>query len=197
MEGTQGKGKSAAFEIVWRPSRRCGRGVFYRSVTIADLADKDTIQKIQGSIIVELAELQASARRRTRNQLRWGDADARHRALTLYPHRDTLPAAVCVVGDDQQPRYLKDPTGNRGVLAREIVVYRLRSPGQDRKQLWARRITTNKEGLYIGPPHERLQLATAAQENERESTCGEGDILKAYSDSSAFTKSVKVERYPA
>jgi putative DNA primase/helicase len=193
MEGTQGKGKSAALKLLATFGDDIEEAYFTDSVTIADLADKDTIQKIQGSIIVELAELAGFGKKDDEEIKRW--VTLQHdtvrlpytRTVTRFPRQFVLSATT------NNHDYLKDPTGNRRYWPVKSSSIDFDALARDRKQLWAEAYHHYKEGLYIGPTDEEMQLATAAQEKRRAVDVWEGDILKAYSDLADFSKIVKVE----
>lgn len=179
MEGKQGRGKSTALKTLATFGAEIEESYFTDAITIADLQSKDTIQKIQGSIIVELAELAGFNKKDDEEIKRW---------ITLQHDDIRLPYARTTTRFNRQfvlsattnsYDYLKDPTGNRRYwpfLAGAIDIEALK---QDRKQLWAEAVLLYKSGLYVGPTDEETIMAERAQEKRRSVDAWEQDVLRA------------------
>lgn len=159
IEGPQGRGKSEALRNLATFGNDQEESYFTDSVTATDIQNKDTIMKIQGSIIIELAELSGFSKKDDEEMKRW---------ITLRYDDARLPYARDVTRFDRQwvlsattnkHDYLKDPTSNRRywpTLSSKIDLVSLK---MDREQLWAEAVQLYREGLYLGPTAEEEKLA--------------------------------------
>lgn len=182
LEGEQGRGKSTALKVLATFGKDIEESYFTDSITIADIQQKDTIQKIQGSIIVELAELAGFNKKDDEEIKRWitlQQDDVRlpyARTTSRFMRQFVLSATVNTYD------YLKDPTGNRRywpVITGKIDIEALK---EDRKQLWAEAYNLYKSGLYIGPTEEEAEMAKAEQEKRRTSDAWEEDVIRVLRD---------------
>jgi len=137
LEGLQGKGKSTALAIIG--------GKWFTEVE-EEFGTKDFYQKLQGRILVEIAELHAMGRsdiKKVKNTLS-------QRIDNFRPpygrHVETFPRQCLFVGTTNDDSYLNDPTGARRfwpMLTAKIDYELLR---QDREQLFAEALQLFKSG---------------------------------------------------
>lgn len=192
MEGKQGRGKSTALKVLATFGDDVEESYFTDAITIADIQSKDTIQKIQGSIIVELAELAGFNKKDDEEIKRWitlQHDDIRlpyARTTTRFKRQYVLSATTN--GYD----YLKDPTGNRRYWPCKTGTIDLEALKKDRKQLWAEAVHWYKQGLYVGPTPEEMLLAEKAQEKRRSIDAWENDVVSALSNM-ALKPDIKTE----
>jgi putative DNA primase/helicase len=179
MEGEQGAGKSTALKTLSTFGDRVEESYFTDSITIADIQNKDTIQKIQGSVIVELAELAGFNKKDDEEIKRW--ITLQHDDCRLpYARTNTRFSRQFVLSATTNSYdYLKDPTGNRRywcVKVGEIDIDGLKSM---RKQLWAEAYQCYRNGLYIGLDARERELAKEAQEKRRSIDTWEDNVITA------------------
>lgn len=157
LEGPQGIGKSTAIRILAGPE-------LYSAIDMN--ADKDTVDAIQGSLIVEIDEMgcldkvQSSKLKgflsRTEDNVRL----AYHRHSQVYPRK-------CIFIGSVNPQkgigYLRDKTGNRRFWTVEVKGFNFSRMQADREQLWAEAyhlFLANTEKLYLDD--QNLQRTHAA-----------------------------------
>lgn len=179
MEGKQGKGKSTALKVLATFGTDIEMSYFTDAITIADIQTKDTIQKIQGSIIVELAELAGFNKKDDEEIKRWitlqhDDVRLPYARTTTRFNRQFVLSATTNSYD-----YLKDPTGNRRYWPVKTENIDLEALKADRQQLWAEAVTLFKSGLYVGPTDEEMMMAVVAQARRRSIDAWEEDVKRA------------------
>ena len=182
MEGKQGAGKSTALKELATFGADIQESYFTDAITIADIQSKDTIQKIQGSVIVELAELAGFNKKDDEEIKRWitiqhDDCRLPYARTTTRFNRQFVLSATTNSYD-----YLKDPTGNRRYWPVKVGTIDIAAIKTDRLQLWAQAVHHYKEGLYIGPTQEEQVLAATAQEKRRAHDTWEDDVIRAVGD---------------
>ncbi len=193
MEGEQGRGKSTALKELSTFGDEVQESYFTDAITIADIQNKDTIQKIQGSIIVELAELAGFNKRDDEEIKRWitlQHDDCRlpyERTTTRFSRQFVLSATT------NSYDYLKDPTGNRRYWPVKTNMIDMEAIKRDRKQLWAEAYELYKSGLYIGPTPEEMVLATFAQEKRRSVDVWEDDVLNTIKRLEELNRPLKLD----
>lgn len=181
MEGKQGRGKSTALKVL-ATFGEIEESYFTDAITIADLQNKDTIQKLQGSIIVELAELAGFNKKEDEEIKRWitiqhDDCRLPYARTTTRFNRQFVLAATTNSYD-----YLKDPTGNRRYWPVKTGTIDLEALKKDRAQLWAEAVHYYKTGLYIGPSDEEMVMAAVAQHKRMAVDAWEQDVLRVIND---------------
>jgi len=148
------------------------------SISLNDISNKDTILKMQGNLIIELAELSGFSKKddnaiknwitQTRDEVRIPFA----RKTVVYPRQFVFAATT------NNYEYLKDPTGNRRywpvTVERAIDIETL----EDIKgQLWAEAVSHYKSGLYIGPTVDENNLAEKERQKRLQSDAWEDVVL--------------------
>jgi len=176
IEGTQGKGKSSALEEM---ATFEGEQYFTDNIRISDIQQKDSILLLQGSILVELAELAGFNKKDDEEIKGWITLKQDRcrkpydRMITVFKRQFVLSATT------NNYDYLKDPTGNRRYWPFKSSALDLEAIKRDKKQLWAEAVTLYKSGLYLGPTEEEARLATAAQEMRRSVDSWEDEVMDA------------------
>ena len=185
MEGAQGRGKSTALEYM-ATFGDIEEAYFTDNIKISDIQNKDTILLLQGSIIVELAELAGFNKKDDEEIKGWVTLKVDRcrkpyeRTVTIFPRQFVLAATT------NSYDYLKDPTGNRRYWCFKSSAVDLAAIKKDRKQLWAEAVRLYKSGLYIGPTEDEMRLAEFAQEKRRSIDSWEDAVLKAAEDVSVM-----------
>lgn len=177
MEGTQGRGKSTALECMATFGSDKEEAYFTDNIKISDIQSKDTILLLQGSIIVELAELAGFSKKDDEEIKGWITLKMDRcrkpydRTVTHFPRQFVLAATT------NNYDYLKDPTGNRRYWPFKSSAVDIDGIKAVREQLWAEAVHWYRRGLYIGPTEEEMALAEAAQEKRRTIDTWEDDVL--------------------
>lgn len=179
IEGSQGRGKSTALEYMATFGRDKKESYFTDNIKIVDIQNKDTILMLQGSIIVELAELAGFNKKDDEEIKGWITVKEDRcrkpyeRTVTVFPRQFVLAATT------NSYDYLKDPTGNRRYWPFKSSALDLEAIQRDREQLWAEAVHLYKSGLYIGPNEEEMALAEIAQNKRMSQDSWEDDVLSA------------------
>jgi len=179
MEGEQGKGKSTAFEFLATFGRDKQEAYFTDNIKLSDIQNKDTILLLQGSIIVELAEL-AGFKKQEDDEIKGWITVKEDRCRVPYGKTIThFPRQFVLCGTTNNYDYLKDPTGNRRYWPFKSSAVDLEAIKRDREQLWAEAVTLYRQGLYIGPTPDEMDLAKTAQDKRLTIDTWEDDVLAA------------------
>lgn len=160
LEGGQGAAKSTAFKTMATFGKDEPIEYFSDAIKISDIQNKDTVMKIQGSIIVELAELSGFSKKDDEEIKSWITVQqdiARlpyARTVSVFKRQFVLGATT------NRYDYLKDPTGNRRYWPAEVgAKLDIKALERDKEQLWAEAVMEYKHGLYLGPTVEEEKLA--------------------------------------
>jgi predicted P-loop ATPase len=140
---------------------------FTDGITIPQLSEKDTVQKVQGSIIVEIAELSGFNKKDDDEIKQWITTQEDDVRMPYAKTSQKFKRQFVLAATTNSYDYLKDPSGNR-----RYWCFRSKSVDVDgiirqREQLWAEAVYLYKTGLYIGPTPEEIKLAETAQEKRR------------------------------
>lgn len=182
MEGEQGRGKSTAFEYLATFGRDKQEAYFTDNIKLSDIQNKDTILMLQGSIIVELAEL-AGFKKQEDDEIKGWITTKEDRCRVPYAKTIThFPRQFVLCGTTNNYDYLKDPTGNRRYWPFKSSNVDLESIKNDREQLWAEAVSLYRGGLYIGPTDDEAALAKIAQDKRLTVDTWEDDVLAAVAD---------------
>lgn len=159
IEGRQNLGKSLGIERLGSP--------WYRTVSLMDRT-KDTVDKMQGAWIIEVAEMAAFKKQDVEqikafitNQI---DSErlAYGRRTQIFPRQNVFIGTI----NPDNNGYLTDTTGNRRFLPIECKDYvRIDEIMRDKDQLWAEAWQIYKKGfpMYIGIGSRVEESAISAQ----------------------------------
>ncbi len=163
IEGEQGKGKSTALKELATFGDNVEESYFTDSISITDIQNKDTIMKLQGSIIVELGELAGFSKKDDNEMKNWITSQIDEARLPYARTPTKFRRQFILSATTNSYDYLKDATGNRRYWPMKASGIDLDAIKHDKKQLWAEAVHLYKGGFYIGLNDEEASLATAAQ----------------------------------
>lgn len=176
MEGKQGEGKSTALEYM---ATFEGEAYFTDNIKIADISKDNTIIMLQGSIIVELAEL-AGFNKKDDEEIKGWIVNKHDKCRRPYDKMvSVFPRQFVLSATTNNYDYLKDPTGNRRYWPLKSSAVDLEAIQRDRKQLWAEAVHWYKSGLYIGPTDAEKALAKTAQNKRLVVDSWEDHVMEA------------------
>ena len=144
LEGQTDIGKSAALRKL---ATFHGEEYFYDGMTFAKIGDKDTMQNIQGSLIIEFPELSSLHSREVEDVKQWITIQE-DRGRKPYGREPVIyPRQFVLAGSTNNNEYLKDATGNKRFwpvnCGKKLDLVSLE---KDREQLWAEAVHLYKEG---------------------------------------------------
>lgn len=154
LEGKQGIGKSTALRVLSEP---------WFCDSLGDVTNKDVIQQIQGSWIVEIGEL-ASMDRASVNALKDFVSKQEDKARLAYQRlAQKFPRQCILIGTTNDEEYLKDLTGNRRFWPVEVEKthqIEMEALALDRDMLWAEAFDLykkNTESLWLDDKKVKLE----------------------------------------
>lgn len=160
LEGGQGAAKSTAFKTLATFGKDRPIEYFSDAIKISDIQNKDTVMKIQGSIIVELAELSGFSKKDDEEIKSWITVQQDIARLPYARTVSVFKRQFILGATTNRYDYLKDPTGNRRYWPAEAgAKLDIKALEQDKEQLWAEAVVEYKSGLYLGPTAEEEKLA--------------------------------------
>jgi putative DNA primase/helicase len=130
------------------------------SISLNDLANKDTILKMQGHLIVELAELSGFSRKDDNAIKNWMTQTLDEVRIPFARKTVTYPRQFIFAATTNNYDYLKDPTGNRRYWPVTVdAIIDIEYLETIKSMLWAEAVWYYRDGLYIGPTPEENDLA--------------------------------------
>lgn len=121
------------------------------SVSVADHSNKDAIQKMQGNIILELAELTGFNSQDDNAIKNWITQQEDIARLAYGRKLSKFKRQFVFVATTNDYDYLKDPTGNRRYWPVTVGGFiDIDGLKEVREQLWAEAVWLYKKGYYIG-----------------------------------------------
>lgn len=182
VSGEQGVGKSAAFKELATFGDEYEESYFRDNINVSKLSDKDTTLNIQGAIIIELAEL-AGFNKKDDNEIKSWITSTDDRCRTPYDSViTTFKRQFVICATTNEYDYLKDPTGNRRYWPFDSCYVDVDAIARDKLQLWAEAVKYYKDGLYIGPTKEEMEMAVEAQKKRYQTDSWEEDIERIVRD---------------
>lgn len=148
FEGAQGAGKSSLLKEL---STIRGRSYFDDTIKVSDLGEDKTVPKLQGVLIIELAEM-AGLRKSDVDKLKQQITISEDRLVRKYANEATRYPRQFVMAGSINPvqGYLDDPTGNRRFLpvkvGRKIDVEAIK---KDKEQLWAEAVALYRKNYSL------------------------------------------------
>ncbi len=150
LEGGTDIGKSAALRKL---ATFHGEEYFYDGMTFGIIHDKDTMQKIQGNIIIEFPELSSLQARDVDDVKQWITIQE-DRGRKPYGREPVMyPRQFVLAGTTNNSEYLRDSTGNKRfwpVRCGDRLA--LKSLEDDREQLWAEAVHLYESGFCYWIP---------------------------------------------
>jgi hypothetical protein len=150
LEGPQGIGKSTAIRILAGPE-------LYSAIDMN--ADKDTVDAIQGSLIVEIDEMGCLDKVQSSKLKGFLSRTEDNVRLAYHRHSEVYPRKCIFIGSVNPQKgigYLRDKTGNRRFWTVEVKGFNFSKLQGDREQLWAEAYNLflkNTEKLYLDDPN--------------------------------------------
>lgn len=176
IEGRQGGGKSTALREMATFNEE---SYFTDNIKISDISKDNTIMMLQGSLIVELAEL-AGFNKKDDEEIKGWITVREDRCRRPYDKVVShFPRQFVLAATTNNYDYLKDPSGNRRYWPMKAGVMDIEAIKRDKLHLWAEAVHWYKQGLYIGPTEEEMQLAKAAQDKRQAVDAWEDDVMRA------------------
>lgn len=176
IEGAQGGGKST---LLREMATFGDEAYFTDNVKVADIGKDNTIIMLQGSIIVELAEL-AGFNKKDDEEIKGWITVREDRCRRPYDKTVSyFPRQFVLAATTNNYEYLKDPSGNRRYWPVKAGVLNVQGIQRDRLQLWAEAVMLYKSGFYVGPTESEQALAREAQEKRLSMDAWEEDVLIA------------------
>lgn len=174
LEGAQGIGKTRTASILG--------GEWYREISLTERT-KDTVEKMQGAWIIEVAELAVFKKRDIEslkafitNQQDVERLSYDRRAM-LFPRRSIFIGTI----NPDNHGYLSDTSGNRRFLpvscGNKIDMGSLQ---RDRDQLWAEALQLYKNGFKLWIDNPKVEEIALEQQQERESQDAWQDKIAKY-----------------
>lgn len=182
LEGGQGAGKSTVLEeLATFGDAGSEEAYFTDGITISMACGnnkKDLVQQIQGSLIVELAEL-AGLNKKDDNDIKNWITNKFDTCRLPYAKRDTdFPRQFVLSGTTNDNEYLKDPTGNRRYWPVEVGKINLPAVKRDRVQLWAEAVALYKKDSSLWPTDEQIAMCKIEQEKRRSIDVWENKVMQ-------------------
>lgn len=130
------------------------------SINLDSIDDKDTIMKMQGNLIVELAELSGQSKKEDGQIKNWM-TQTQDELRIPFSRKIIKYLRQCVFGaTTNNYDYLRDPSGHRRFWPVSIEkIIDIEAIKEIKNQLWAEAVHHYKNGLYIGPTPEENELA--------------------------------------
>lgn len=150
------------------------------SVSISELDNKDTILKMQGNIVVELAELSGFSKKEDNQIKNWLTQTRDEVRIPFARKTVTYPRQFVFAATTNNYDYLRDPTGNRRywpvTVQKAIDIDAIHEISE---QLWAEAVHHYNSGLYIGPTPDENKLAEFERGKRLQTDAWEDIILTA------------------
>lgn len=147
------------------------------AVNISDIGNKDTAIKLQGNIIVELAELSGFSKQDDEVIRNWITQEIDEVRLPFSRETSRFKRQFVFAATTNNYEYLKDPSGNRRYWPVTLdKVIDLDKVNNMKGQLWAEAVALYKSGIYIGPTAEENELAEV-ERNKRIQSDAWDDIV--------------------
>jgi len=148
------------------------------SVSASEISNKDTILKMQGNMIVELAELTGFSKQDDNLIKNWITQTIDEVRLPYSRETSRFFRQFVFAATTNNYDYLKDPTGNRRYWPVTIEDWiNVELIEKIKGQLWAEAVSLYKSGLYIGPTKEENELAEIERQKRMQSDAWEETIL--------------------
>jgi predicted P-loop ATPase/phage/plasmid primase-like uncharacterized protein len=163
FEGTQDAGKSYMLKEL---STIHGRAYFDDTIKVSDLGNDKTVPKMQGVLIIEIAEL-SGFRKKDSDELKQAITTQSDRIVRKYANEPSEYPRQFVLAGTVNPTdgYLHDVTGNRRFWPVKVAdKLDVKALANDKEQLWAEAVHLFKKGEKLYLEDELKELAKAAQE---------------------------------
>lgn len=148
------------------------------SVSLADLENKDTIMKMQGNLIIELAELSGFSKKEDNQIKNWMTQTKDEMRIPFARKIVSYPRQFVFSATTNNYDYLRDPTGNRRYWPVTVEkVIDIEAVKDIKEQLWAEAYKLYCDGLYLGPTEEENILADFERSKRLQSDAWEEMVM--------------------
>lgn len=192
FEGAQSAGKSTMLREL-ATIRGCE--YFLDDISVSKLGDDKEVPKMQGKLIIELAEL-SGMRKKDSDELKQAITTQKDTIVRKYENEPTTYPRQFVLAGTINPKngYLIDSTGNRRfwpVLVSDHID--LEALKKDKEQLWAEAVHRYKNGETLYLPREIEKLAKKAQDERRVVDAWTSRVVKVINNSDKITDTIMDE----
>lgn len=149
------------------------------SVSVMDYANKDAIKRMQGNLIIELAELSGFNKQDDNAIKNWFTQQVDEVRLPYERIVSKFPRQFTFVATTNLYDYLKDPTGNRRYWPVTVGGY-IDIDGLEKvkEQLWAEAVWLYKKGYYIGVTPSENDMADIERAKRLSRDAWDSNIMK-------------------
>ena len=148
------------------------------SVSLAELENKDTIMKMQGNLIIELAELSGFSKKEDNQIKNWMTQTKDEMRIPFARKIVSYPRQFVFAATTNNYDYLRDPTGNRRYWPLTVEkIIDIDAVKEIKDQLWAEAYKNYKDGLYLGPTEEENKLAEFERSKRLQSDAWEEMVM--------------------
>lgn len=165
LEGPQGLKKSTALRVL-----ATFGGHSYFTDDLTDIGNKDAIMQLQGSLIVEIAELAAMMKKNSEDVKSFLSRRV-DKYRPPYGANTVERRRRCVFAGTHNPgavAYLKDETGARRFWPVRVTACDIAALDQDRDQIWAEAVHRWRSGERYWLEDSEIALATVEQDERQE-----------------------------
>lgn len=153
------------------------------SVSMTEISNKDTILKLQGNMIIELAELAGFSKKDDNVIKNWITQTVDEVRLPYARKTVIYPRQFIFAATTNNYDYLKDPTGGRRYWPITIdEVIDIDMVEEVKGMLWAEAVYYYNDGLYIGPTPDENALADVERQKRLQSDAWEDKVLNIIKD---------------
>lgn len=179
IEGAQGIGKSTALKELATFGKDKPVPYFTDAVTLSDIHNKDTIMKLQGSMIIELSELSGFSKKEDEEIKKWIGVTFDDARLPYAREVSRFERQFVLAATTNQTSYLRDPSGNRRFWPVHAARVDLSALIEDREQLWAEAVRYYRDGMRIVPTWEEEKLAVIEHRKRMSYDSWQDDVNRA------------------
>ncbi len=159
LEGRQGLGKSRALKII---------GGEWFCDTPIEIGNKDAFMAMQGSLILEMAELESIRNAKDLDAVKAFITSPRDTYRQPYARRIvSIPRRCVFAGSVNHAHYFHDPTGNRRFWPVTCTAIDDRALERDRVQLWAEAMAAYRSGEKWHPETDDDAAIFTMEQSER------------------------------
>lgn len=148
------------------------------AINMSDIGNKDTVLKLQGNLIVELAELTGFSKQDDDIIKNWITQQIDETRIPFSRETSRFKRQFVFAATTNNHDYLKDPTGNRRYWPVTLEnVIDIAAVEEVKDQLWAEAVYWYRDGLYIGPTPEENELAEHERRKRLQSDAWEDVVM--------------------
>lgn len=178
LEGVQGSGKSSALRMLATFDGKYE--YFCDNLSFGEINDRAAIQKLQGKLIIEVAELDGMGKKDDTELKKWITLQSDEiqkkweNAITRYLRQFILS------GTTNKDEWLRDPTGNRRYWPVKVGQINFKAIEDNREQLWAEAVALYTQGFkfHIDKNDRIYEMVEHEQSSRLEEDAWEHSVAK-------------------